>query len=154
MYENYGQFINGVWRQGQGAETIVVTDPGRNEKLGEIRGASQQDTLDAIASAQAALPLWQQLSAWDRASALHRVATEMEQVREQAALIISLESGKPLAQASREWTLAIDQFTWYAEEARRVYGRIVESRVPGGRCEVIRALAWWRPLPRGTSRWY
>ncbi|BCQ45126.1 hypothetical protein ABMA09_12260 [Erwinia rhapontici] len=38
MYENYGQFINGVWRQGQGAETIVVTDPGRNEKLGEIRG--------------------------------------------------------------------------------------------------------------------
>ncbi|NNS05708.1 NAD-dependent succinate-semialdehyde dehydrogenase [Erwinia sp. JH02] len=136
MYENYGQFINGVWRQGQGAETIVVTDPGRNEKLGEIRGASQQDTLDAIASAQAALPLWQQLSAWDRASALHRVATEMEQVREQAALIISLESGKPLAQASREWTLAIDQFTWYAEEARRVYGRIVESRVSGGRCEV------------------
>ncbi|MEJ4044096.1 NAD-dependent succinate-semialdehyde dehydrogenase [Erwinia sp. SLM-02] len=136
MYNDYGQFINGGWRQGSSGDTIVVTDPGRDERLGEIAAASRQDTLEAIASAEAALPGWQGLDAWQRASTLHRVAAEMELAREQAARTISLESGKPLAQASREWTLAIDQFTWYAEEARRVYGRIVESRVPGGRCEV------------------
>ncbi len=50
--------------------------------------------------------------------------------------MISLETGKPIAQAGREWGLSIDQFRWYAEEARRIYGRIIESRVPGGRFEV------------------
>ncbi|VFS64112.1 Succinate-semialdehyde dehydrogenase [NADP(+)] [Raoultella planticola] len=54
----------------------------------------------------------------------------------EAALTISRESGKPLAQAKREWELSVDQFVWYAEEARRIYGRIIESRVPGGRLEV------------------
>ena len=50
--------------------------------------------------------------------------------------MISTETGKPIAQAGREWGLSIDQFRWYAEEARRIYGRIVESRVPNGRFEV------------------
>ena len=50
--------------------------------------------------------------------------------------MISSETGKPRAQAQREWGLSIDQFRWYAEEARRIYGRIVESRVLGGRFEV------------------
>ena len=50
--------------------------------------------------------------------------------------MIILETGKPIAQAGREWGLSIDQFRWYAEEARRIYGRIIESRVPGGRFEV------------------
>ncbi|MFS2222621.1 NAD-dependent succinate-semialdehyde dehydrogenase [Pantoea sp. B65] len=136
MYKDFGQFINGSWRAGRGSRSIHVTDPGRDEKLGEIAGASEQDTLDAITSAESALPIWKQTPAWERAESLHRIAQEMEKAREQAAKVISLESGKPLAQASREWTLSIDQFTWYAEEARRIYGRIVESRVAGGRCEV------------------
>ena len=50
--------------------------------------------------------------------------------------MISSETGKPIAQGQREWALTVDQFRWYAEEARRIYGRIVESRVPGGRFEV------------------
>jgi succinate-semialdehyde dehydrogenase/glutarate-semialdehyde dehydrogenase len=54
----------------------------------------------------------------------------------EAARMISSETGKPIAQAGREWVLSTDQFRWYAEEARRIYGRIVESRVPGGRYEV------------------
>lgn len=136
MYKEFGQFINGRWREGRGGYAIVVTDPGRDEKLGEITSASEQDTLDAIASAEQAFSLWKQTPAWERAETLHRVAQEMEKARERAATMISRESGKPLGQASREWTLSIDQFTWYAEESRRIYGRIVESRVAGGRCEV------------------
>ena len=52
--------------------------------------------------------------------------------------MISAETGKPIAQSEREWGLSIDQFRWFAEEARRIYGRIIESRVPGGRFEVTR----------------
>jgi succinate-semialdehyde dehydrogenase/glutarate-semialdehyde dehydrogenase len=55
---------------------------------------------------------------------------------EDVARCMVLETGKPLAQARREWQLSIDQFRWHAEEARRIYGRIVESRAPGGRIEV------------------
>jgi len=54
----------------------------------------------------------------------------------EAARMISSETGKPIGQAQREWALTIDQFRWYAEEARRIYGRIVESRAPGERFEV------------------
>ncbi|MCC6518364.1 MAG: NAD-dependent succinate-semialdehyde dehydrogenase, partial [Tabrizicola sp.] len=54
----------------------------------------------------------------------------------EAARMISLETGKPIAQSGREWGLSIDQFRWYAEQARRIYGRIIESRVPGGRFEI------------------
>ena len=50
--------------------------------------------------------------------------------------MISAETGKPLAQSRREWALSTDQFRWYAEEARRIYGRIIESRAPGGKIEI------------------
>ena len=55
---------------------------------------------------------------------------------DEAARMTSTETGKPIAQAEREWGLSCDQFRWFAEKARRIYGRIVERRVPGGRFEV------------------
>ena len=75
--------------------------------------------------------------------------------------MISTETGKPIAQAEREWALACDQFRWYAEEARRIYGRIVESRVPGGRFEVTREpvgivaafTAWNFPAALVARKW-
>lgn len=76
-------------------------------------------------------------SAFERADALHAVANEMARRKDEAVRMISSETGKPLAQAEREWGLAVDQFRWCAEEARRIYGRIIESRVPGGRFEVL-----------------
>lgn len=136
MYDNFGQFIDGAWRQGSGREPISVNDPGNGQVLGAIPAASREDTLAALAAAERALSGWKNTPAWTRAEQLQAVAREMSAATTQAAIIISCESGKPLAQAKREWELSIDQFIWYAEEARRIYGRVVESRVPGGRCEV------------------
>jgi len=90
----------------------------------------------ALASAADGLAAWAAASAFSRADALHRIADEMLRRTDEAARMISLETGKPIAQSQREWGLSIDQFRWYAEEARRIYGRIVESRVPGGRFEI------------------
>lgn len=136
MYDNFGQFIDGAWCQGSGREPISVKDPGNGKVLGAIPAASREDTLAALAAAERALSGWKNTPAWTRADQLQAVAREMSAATTQAAIIISSESGKPLAQAKREWELSIDQFIWYAEEARRIYGRVVESRVPGGRCEV------------------
>jgi succinate-semialdehyde dehydrogenase/glutarate-semialdehyde dehydrogenase len=136
MYDNFGQFIDGKWCQGNGKEPIRVTDPGNGQLLGTIPAASTEDTLTALACAERSLDGWKNTQAWLRADLLQAVAREMVAATAHAAITISKESGKPVAQAKREWELSIDQFVWHAEEARRIYGRVVESRVPGGRCEV------------------
>lgn len=136
MYDNFGQFIDGKWCHGKGKEPISVSDPGNGKLLGSIPSASTEDTLAALSAAEKAFDGWQNTQAWTRADLLQAVAREMAAATAEAALVISKESGKPLAQAKREWELSVDQFIWYAEEARRIYGRVVESRVPGGRCEV------------------
>jgi succinate-semialdehyde dehydrogenase/glutarate-semialdehyde dehydrogenase len=136
MYSQFGMFIDGAWRQGAAGELAPVLDPGTEQVLGEAPVAAKADVEEAIAAAQRGLRLWRSTAAWTRGDHLHAVADAMAAQAEAAARVLSLETGKPIAQARREWVLATDQFRWYAEEARRIYGRIVESRAPGGRIEV------------------
>lgn len=136
MYERFGLFIDGKWTGGEGGRSTPVSSPVTERSLGECPVASAGDTEAAIAAAQKGLKAWASKQAFERADALHRIADEMIRRTDEAARMISTETGKPIAQAGREWGLSIDQFRWYAEEARRIYGRIVESRVPGGRFEV------------------
>jgi succinate-semialdehyde dehydrogenase/glutarate-semialdehyde dehydrogenase len=136
MYDGYGIFIDGAWRQGSGARW-TVSDPATEQGLGEVATAAPADVEQAIDKAAKALRTWRSTPAWTRADHLHAAATAMVAATERAARTLTLETGKPLAQSRREWALAADQFRWYAEEARRIYGRIVESRAPGGRIEVL-----------------
>lgn len=138
MYAQFGLFIDGSWRAATSGGTAPVMSPVTERLLGEVPVAAAQDTEIAIASAAAGLAAWRSKSAFERADALHAIADEMIRRKAEAARMISSETGKPLAQSEREWTLSIDQFRWHAEEARRIYGRIIESRVPGGRFEVLR----------------
>ena len=136
MYGSYGLFIDGAWSgPTQGAST-EITDPGSGEVLGTVPAATAEDTERAISVASRAFRDWKATPAWTRADLLYKVADAMAARADEAARRITLETGKPLAQSGREWGLAVDQFRWYAEEARRIYGRIVESRAPGGRLEV------------------
>lgn len=136
MYETYGLLIGGHWRAKGGAGVIEVTDPATGEVIGAAPAASAADVEEAIAAAASGLKAWRATPAWTRADLLHSIANLMSARTEEAARRITLETGKPIAQARREWGLSIDQFRWHAEEARRIYGRIVESRAPGGRIEV------------------
>jgi succinate-semialdehyde dehydrogenase / glutarate-semialdehyde dehydrogenase len=130
------QLINGTWRKGRGADRVTTVDPATEDVLNTIQAASADDTEDAIAAAAAGFKLWRAMPAWTRADMLHRCADAMMARTEEAARQITLEAGKPLIQARREWQLSIDQFRWYAEEARRIVGSVIESRVAGGRMEV------------------
>jgi len=136
MYARFGLFIDGAWRASLDGATAPVFSPVTEQSLGVCPVASVADTEAALASAAAGFAAWKATPAFDRAEALHRIADEMIRRTDEAARMISTETGKPIAQAQREWGLSIDQFRWYAEEARRIYGRIVESRVPGGRFEI------------------
>jgi succinate-semialdehyde dehydrogenase/glutarate-semialdehyde dehydrogenase len=136
MYASFGLFIAGAWRGSVSGATAPVFSPVTELSLGDCPVAAEVDTSAAIAAAQAGLLAWSATPAFSRADAMHRIADEMLRRTDEAARMISLETGKPIAQSGREWGLCIDQFRWYAEEARRIYGRIIESRVPGGRFEV------------------
>lgn len=106
--------------------------------IGTVPLATASETRQAIDAAASALPKLREMGGFGRAEALHKAADEMLRRTDEAARMISMETGKPIAQAGREWALACDQFRWFAEEARRIYGRIIDSRVPGGRFEVSR----------------
>ncbi|WP_413720425.1 NAD-dependent succinate-semialdehyde dehydrogenase [Silicimonas sp. MF1-12-2] len=136
MYEDYGLFIDGKWRPATDGATTDVLSPVTEQAIGKAPSASAADTQAALDAAERGLATWRKLPAFDRADALHRIADAMLASAERAARIISTETGRPLAQSQREWVLSTDQFRWHAEEARRIYGRIVESRAPGGRFEV------------------
>ena len=138
MYQNYGLFIDGRWRGASDGGAAAVLSPVTEKPLGDAPMATSADTEAAIEAAARGLAAWRAKSAFERADAMHAIADEMIRRKDEAMRMISSETGKPLAQSEREWGLSIDQFRWYAEEARRIYGRIVESRVPGGRFEVTR----------------
>ncbi|MCA0274040.1 MAG: NAD-dependent succinate-semialdehyde dehydrogenase [Proteobacteria bacterium] len=136
MYQAFGLFIDGAWRKP--SATAPVISPVTEKPLGEAPAASADETRAALDAAARALPKLRAMGGFARAEALHKAADEMLRRADEAARMISTETGKPIAQSGREWGLACDQFRWYAEEARRIYGRIVDSRVPGGRFEVTR----------------
>ena len=136
MYERFGLFIGGAWRPAADGTKTPVPSPVTEQTVGEVPEASVADTEAAIVAAEQGFAAWRVVPAFGRADALHAIADEMIRRADEAARMISTETGKPIAQAQREWALAIDQFRWNAEEARRIYGRIVESRVPGGRFEI------------------
>lgn len=138
MYEHFGQYIAGEWRAASDGGRAPVLSPVTEKVIGEPPVATLADTQDALASAAEGLAAWRAKSGFERADALHIVANAMIARKIDAIRMISTETGKPVAQSEREWGLAVDQFRWYAEEARRIYGRVIESRVPGGRFEVLR----------------
>jgi succinate-semialdehyde dehydrogenase / glutarate-semialdehyde dehydrogenase len=136
MYDSFGLFIGGQWVKP--SATAEVFSPVSERPIGLSPAATPAETRQAIDAAAQALGALRSMGGFGRADALHRVADRMIARAEEAAVMLSTETGKPIAQSRREWVLSIEQFRWCAEEARRVYGRIVQSRVPGGRFEVTK----------------
>ncbi len=134
VHDGYGLFIDGAWTGGNADLTVV--SPVTGQPIATIPAATTADTHAAIGAATRAAPTLAAMSGWERADRLHRAADEMAARTDEGAHMIALETGKPIAQAGREWVLATEQFRWYAEEARRICGRIVPARVPGGQFEV------------------
>ncbi len=136
MYGEFGLFVDGAWCPAASGETYVTINPTDEEPLGEAPSAGEADVLAAIESAGRGMSAWGEVDSWSRARIIRRIGELMLERTEEIARRMTLEVGKPLAQSRREIQLAADQFEWYAEETKRLYGRTVESRLPGGRIEV------------------
>ncbi|MDR0564387.1 MAG: NAD-dependent succinate-semialdehyde dehydrogenase [Azoarcus sp.] len=130
-------FVNGQWLAGD-APPLTVNNPATGTQLGEAQTLSATSAVAAIDAAQAALPEWKAMTAQERAKRLERWHNLILEHADDLARIMTLEQGKPLAEARGEVVYGASFAKWFAEEGRRVYGEIIPPPQRGRRLLVFR----------------
>lgn len=128
MYPEITQYIDGEFVQGEGRHETDVLNPATNLPIGKLPHATMADLDRALSSAQRAFETWRNSSPMLRSQILRKVG---ELARERAQVIgrnITLDQGKPLAEAVGEVTVCSEHADWHAEECRRIYGRVIPAR--------------------------
>ena len=136
MYSKFGQFIDGKWQQSQNNETYDVINPATEEVIGKASKAGEEDVNKALKSAEKGLEVWRKTPPWERAKIIRKIADLIRKKTDVLAKWLTLEVGKPLAEAAGEVGGAADIFEWNSEETKRIYGQIVESRFENTRMYV------------------
>ncbi|HAT1610845.1 TPA: NADP-dependent succinate-semialdehyde dehydrogenase [Raoultella planticola] len=131
-------FINGEWRDALSSDVITVTNPANGEVLGSVPKMGAEETRDAIQAAHRALPAWRQLTAKERAAILRRWFDLMMANQDDLARLMTLEQGKPLAEAKGEIGYAASFIEWFAEEGKRIYGDTIPGHPADKRLIVIK----------------
>ena len=118
--------------------TCIVKNPATGVVVEEIEIHSYDEIVNKIKDGQAAFQTWKRTSAYERASLLMKWSSLIKQNREQLGRLITSENGKPLKEALGEVDYAVSYIDWYAEEAKRIYGRTVPAHVTNKRIVVTR----------------
>lgn len=130
-------FINGEWR-GDYLETFDVLNPATGEVIAKVPNSGKKEINEAIEAADQAFKGWSKIVATERSQIIRKIATIMHENKEELARIMTLEMGKPLAESRGEVNYAASFLEWYAEEARRVYGRTVPGKSESNRIQVLK----------------
>lgn len=140
-------YINGQWLDADSGETLNVTNPANGEVLGTIPNMGAAETHRAIEAAEKAQKLWRAKSAKERAVIMRNWFELVMENQDDLALIMTLEQGKPLAEARGEIAYGASYLEWYAEEGKRAYGdvipgpasdrRVIVTKEPVGVCAAI-----------------
>ena len=131
-------YIGGKWTAARDGKVIPVTNPAMEAQLGVVPALGAAETEAAIEAAAAAFPTWRKLLPQQRAAYLRRWYELMIEARDDLALIMTLEQGKPLAEAEGEIAYAASFIEWFAEEARRVNVEGITPHLPGRQMSVRR----------------
>ncbi len=134
--KTYPLYLNGEWVTTK--TTIPVVDPATAETFAEVCTIDRDGMRQVLEDAQAALPGWRSLTGMQRGDYLLAIAAEVRRRANEIATIMTRENGKPLAESRAEVNGTIDHLRWFAEEARRAYGRIVPHQAPGKRHLVLK----------------
>lgn len=130
--------IDGHWSSGSHEQQGAVFNPATGEQIASLGFASPADLDLALAAAARGFEVWRKTSAYERSKILRRAADLVRERSQAIAELITLEQGKPLAEAQMEAFGAGDHIDWYAEEGRRAYGRVIPPRQRGARQIVLR----------------
>ncbi len=130
--------IAGQWCAADSAQTLAVHNPANGELLGSVPNMGAAETQRAIQAANSALVAWRSKTAAERGKILRRWFELMLENQDDLALIMTLEQGKPLAEARGEITYAASFIEWFAEEGKRAYGDTIPSPSSSSRLMVIK----------------
>lgn len=128
--------MNGEWIVSE--TTAPVVNPSTGETFAQMSTVPRPRVAKAFADAQAAFGGWRQVTGKARGEFLQKIAAELERRRDEIARLITLENGKPLAQSLGEIGMTLDHLRWFAEEARRAYGRTIPHQIDGKRHLVVK----------------
>ena len=131
-------FVNGQWCDADSGETCAVTNPATGEKIGTVPKMGATETRRAIAAADAAWAAWRTTTGKERSAVLRRWNDLMLANADDLAMIMTVEQGKPLAEAKGEVVYAASFIEWFAEEAKRVNGDTLQSPWADRRIVVIK----------------
>jgi succinate-semialdehyde dehydrogenase/glutarate-semialdehyde dehydrogenase len=136
MSSEFQLLINGADREGAAGRSAEVINPATGESIGRVAYAATSDLEEVVAIAAQGLRKWHAVPAWERGRILKDAAGRLRADIDAVARIITLEQGKPLAEARDEVNRSADFLEWGGEQARRIADRIVPGRVRGQRTEV------------------
>jgi succinate-semialdehyde dehydrogenase/glutarate-semialdehyde dehydrogenase len=155
-----GVLVAGQWRAAASGQTLDVQDPATGEVIKTVADGGVADGAAAMDAAVEAAPAWARTPARERGEILRRTFDLVQQRRDEIALLMTLEMGKPLAEARGEVAYGGEFLRWYAEEAPRIAGRygpnpegsgrMIISRQPVGPCYLI--TPWNFPLAMATRK--
>ena len=131
-------YVNGEWIDAEDGGTVDVDNPATGEVIGTVPALGRRETGAAIEAADAAWAGWRSRSGKDRANLLRRWYEEILANQEDLAVLMTSEQGKPLAEARGEVVYAASFVEWFAEEAKRVYGDVMDHPLPGKRIVVLK----------------
>ncbi|WP_036770919.1 NAD-dependent succinate-semialdehyde dehydrogenase [Photorhabdus australis] len=131
-------YINGQWIDADNKVTFNVTNPVNGEVIAQVSDLGAAETERAIEAAQQALPAWRSMTAKQRSQLLQRWFQLIMENQQALAELLSLEQGKPQAEAMGEIAYGANFIEWFAEEGKRTYGETIPSPLPGRRLITIK----------------
>lgn len=131
-------YIDGQWLNALNCITESIYNPANGVLVGHVPMMGRLETQQAIDAAKRALPAWRALTAKERATRLRHWFNLMIEHQEELAQLMTLEQGKPLAEARTEILYAASFVEWFAEEGKRIYGDVIPSPQAEKRIMVIK----------------
>jgi len=138
MVEFVGLYVDGAWTEGEGGVSGPVINPATGEQVASVAHASPADLERATAAAARGFVLWRATPAVERSATIRRAAGLMRERADDIARRLTAEQGKPLVEARAEVAVSADLLDWFADDGRRVYGKVLPPRVPGGEQKVMK----------------
>ena len=131
VYPNTRFYIDGTWRDARSSRTHPVVNPASGETIGTFAWADKSDLDDALEAVDKGFRTWKKMSAFDRSKIMRKAATLLRERADHIAMLMTMEQGKVVAEAKAEILNGADTIDWFAEEARRAYGRVIPARAEG-----------------------
>ncbi|MDH4061251.1 MAG: aldehyde dehydrogenase family protein, partial [Aquincola sp.] len=137
-YPSTQLLIDGQWCDAADGRTLPVVNPASGAEIGRVAHAGRADLDRALAAAQKGFATWRAMPAIERANIMRRAAALLRERLDTVAAYMTLEQGKPFAESKVETLSGADTIEWFADESRRIYGRIVPPRNMAVQAQVLK----------------